>query len=383
MSKIQPVFFCFPFFAFFALLNVSASFAQTTSPTIEEISKKYGNYLAKIQSFSLDYDSFSTQYLQEDSTSDSDSKYRKGGTETIEGRILYRPGYFYKYFDLKMGENYERNNRKMEYLLKPDFYSKISKKEHEEETVFSTSSKPDFFPDLHTQMGVFSVLIGNLALDHDKRESIDRVIKTLDNSETTSLDGGQIWQVRGIEPVSRNEMIFRFSKPYDGALTFLSTRQKGEPLDLTRETEAFFEMSQFEQVENTFFPRQLKFGLIREAGTVDVGGQDVVYHGGSVEDIYEFKNIVLNRVKPEDFESSFSVPDGTRVFVLDVPQIEYIWKGGKILPKTDELMLEIARGDHTFMPYPNESRFWLIALGVLMILVGGGFKLRQYLKSGT
>ncbi|MDR1492617.1 MAG: hypothetical protein LBT05_07840 [Planctomycetaceae bacterium] len=64
----------------------------------------------------------------------------------------------------------------------------------------------------------------------------------------------------------------------------------------------------------------------------------------------------------------------------DAPQIQYVWMDGKIVVKTDEVVLAIARGGRKFIQGPDEPRFWMIALGIIMILVGGGWKLRDMLK---
>jgi hypothetical protein len=53
---------------------------------------------------------------------------------------------------------------------------------------------------------------------------------------------------------------------------------------------------------------------------------------------------------------------------------------GKIVPKTDEIALAIARGDYKFIPGPNEPRFWFIALGLILIFLGGGLKLYDMIK---
>ena len=60
---------------------------------------------------------------------------------------------------------------------------------------------------------------------------------------------------------------------------------------------------------------------------------------------------------------------------MDAQQIQYVWFDGKIVPRTDEVMLAIARGNHKFMPGPDSPRFWLMAVGIIMIVVALGKKL--------
>jgi hypothetical protein len=64
----------------------------------------------------------------------------------------------------------------------------------------------------------------------------------------------------------------------------------------------------------------------------------------------------------------------------DAPQIEYVWMDGKPVVKTDEIALRIARGDYGFMPGPQNPRFWFMALGIFLFLLGGGLKVRSMLK---
>jgi len=83
-----------------------------------------------------------------------------------------------------------------------------------------------------------------------------------------------------------------------------------------------------------------------------------------------------------DFEISFitEIPNGTPVFMKDAPHIEHIWLDGKVVPRTDEAMLAIARANHKFMPGPDEPRFWLLVISIIMILAGGGKLMYDHFK---
>jgi hypothetical protein len=94
-------------------------------------------------------------------------------------------------------------------------------------------------------------------------------------------------------------------------------------------------------------------------------------------DVSFVKKDVASNFKLEQF---IKIPNGTEVHVRNALQIEHVWMDGEIVPKTDEVALRIARGDHKFMPGPKEPRFWFIALGIIMLLLGGGMKLRDMLK---
>jgi len=66
------------------------------------------------------------------------------------------------------------------------------------------------------------------------------------------------------------------------------------------------------------------------------------------------------------------IENGTECVIKDAPQIQYIWMDGKPVVKTDEAMLAIARGGHKFMPGPDNPRFWMVIISVILILIGGG-----------
>gem|GEM_PF-7015235 len=86
------------------------------------------------------------------------------------------------------------------------------------------------------------------------------------------------------------------------------------------------------------------------------------------------------RLADADFQIKSTVPNGTSVFMQDAPQIEHIWLDGKIVPKTNEAMLAIARGGHKFMPGPESPRFWFMAIGIILILIGGGRLAYKYIR---
>jgi hypothetical protein len=83
---------------------------------------------------------------------------------------------------------------------------------------------------------------------------------------------------------------------------------------------------------------------------------------------------INKKIPIESFTFQTNIPNGTRVIVKEVPQIGYIWMDGKIEPKTDEVMLRIAQGDHKFIPGTDEPRFWFMALGAILIIVGFSLK---------
>jgi hypothetical protein len=86
----------------------------------------------------------------------------------------------------------------------------------------------------------------------------------------------------------------------------------------------------------------------------------------------EISNILVGKSYADsEFRIKSKIPDYTEVFVQDAIQIQHVWLDGKVVPLTDELALARARG-HGFMPGMREPRFWLMALGIIMMLIGSG-----------
>jgi len=92
---------------------------------------------------------------------------------------------------------------------------------------------------------------------------------------------------------------------------------------------------------------------------------------------------VLYEMEQQAIPTKFSrsIPNGSLVHMQDAPHIEHVWFNGRIVPKTDEVALRIARGDYGFMPGPKNPRFWFMALGLGMLLLGAGLKIRSMLKA--
>jgi hypothetical protein len=88
----------------------------------------------------------------------------------------------------------------------------------------------------------------------------------------------------------------------------------------------------------------------------------------------DITDIAVNpSLNEKDFSFSIPVPDYTPVIIEDSEKrhIKHVWVNGKIVPWTDEAVLAILRG-HKFMPGPDEPRFWLLWIGIILILIGGG-----------
>ena len=92
----------------------------------------------------------------------------------------------------------------------------------------------------------------------------------------------------------------------------------------------------------------------------------------------ELTNILIGQpYSDNDFRIKRKIPNYTEVYMQDAAHIQHIWLDGKVVPLTDELALARARG-HGFIPGVREPRFWLMTLGIAMILIALGRMAYRY-----
>ena len=127
-----------------------------------------------------------------------------------------------------------------------------------------------------------------------------------------------------------------------------------------------YEALEFQNIDGVSFPSKI-------ISTTQISSSRVTYE-------YLLSDVNFAALSEKDFQFSLNLPNGTSVHMQDARQIQYIWLDGKIVPKTDEAMLAIARGGHKFMPGPDSPRFWLMAIGIILILIGGGRLAYKYFR---
>ncbi|GHT23448.1 hypothetical protein FACS189419_07400 [Planctomycetales bacterium] len=131
----------------------------------------------------------------------------------------------------------------------------------------------------------------------------------------------------------------------------------------------------YEVEEGLFIPKRINTHHSAKGGQKGVITFDDTPQHHKYELVYTKKDASSFIAGKKIFEKiRDTIPNGTPVAVQDAPQIEYVWMDGKIEPKTDEVMLKIAQGDHKFIPGADEPRFWIMALGAILIIVGFTFK---------
>lgn len=105
----------------------------------------------------------------------------------------------------------------------------------------------------------------------------------------------------------------------------------------------------------------------------------LTYQPREISTRVEVKQIKGNAAfNDKDFGFPNKVPDGTKALVHNVPQIDYIWYKGQIVPKTDELMLTIAKGGNKFTPGMIKFKVLLISGGIVLLLIAGAWRLLTY-----
>jgi hypothetical protein len=168
---------------------------------------------------------------------------------------------------------------------------------------------------------------------------------------------------------------FVFNIKYNYAMTEYNFDYVGNNIDKGTILLEYVKLDEFTQHKTMFFPTLLtkNFSVVlsKENSTNPYKNSSKVYFSKFNTDVKKIDHSLKLKTK---------IPNGNPVEMQDVPQIQYVWMDGKIVPKTDEVALAIARGGHKFIPGPDQPRFWLIALGIIMMLLGGGLKLRDMLK---
>ncbi|MDR0608665.1 MAG: hypothetical protein LBG58_00970 [Planctomycetaceae bacterium] len=113
-----------------------------------------------------------------------------------------------------------------------------------------------------------------------------------------------------------------------------------------------------------------------------------IYHDGRVEPfVSTFNNdysIYNVSVIPDNFidslQLSSKIPNYNLVYMQDAPQIQYVWFDGKIELLTDALALARIQGQR-FIPGINESRFWFMITGIILIFLALAGKLWKFIKN--
>lgn len=301
---------------------------------------------------------------------------RTSGFLRYDGTNSHR---FNRFFSLKNQEFIL--DRTIEFLFCPNEANyRIQTKNQHEVKVFSTLKIPGTI-DLSKSLGNFQVLFGWLYIDQEKPVFLPDIIQIL-KPETIEFqqNADGIFVLTGKNDSIEMEM--RLAPEADNAISLFSFTR----LPPSRQPNLYdfyrYQVESFQNLNGFFFPKKYVVEYKREGGKVEIAGEQRIAPGANSRSVYSLKNIKRKEkasIAPKDIVSK--IPDGTEVYMDEVPPIRYVWLDGKIVPWTDELALALARGHgRGFIPGVGSPRFWLMAIGVIMIAVALGVKTREYFK---
>jgi len=223
-----------------------------------------------------------------------------------------------------------------------DRFMRVARGEQLDPTVISCLNAENI-PGIHRTLGATSFLFG-WALFQGGHVYLPEMLRSLGPSNVTISDGDQDRkEIRFVYQGNRCRMLL------DGNFTLMLFESAGLHS---------YEVQEVQNINGVVFPTKF-------TTTTQISSSRVSY-------IYSLGDISFDTLSEKDFQFSLTLPDGTPVHMQDARHIEHIWLDGKIVPKTNEAMLAIARGGHKFMPGPDEPRFWLMTIGIILILIGGG-----------
>ncbi|MDR2345720.1 MAG: hypothetical protein LBE18_06605 [Planctomycetaceae bacterium] len=161
-------------------------------------------------------------------------------------------------------------------------------------------------------------------------------------------------------------------------ILFKRTQMTGNPENIDYYS---LEIEKYIEADNIFFPAQFisESKVPKGKFTGKNGGVEVSpgFHRLSRFNITDIK--VNNAVETISRNLQTQIPNGTVIHLMDVPQIKYVWFDGKIVPWTDDMALESIR-NQKFIINVREPRFWFISLGIILIVLGIGWKILGYLQ---
>ena len=70
-----------------------------------------------------------------------------------------------------------------------------------------------------------------------------------------------------------------------------------------------------------------------------------------------------------------TIPSGHKIIMQDAPYLDFEWRDGKIVPVTDAAVE--ALNNYKFIKGPGSSRFWMVVVGLILVVVAGYLKIRE------
>jgi hypothetical protein len=367
--KIQHSFFYLAIFL--CLVNIYVPTAVSVEITnIESFEKAYKDSIANFQKMS--YELEATMKLQMGGNIVVTNNIEELGRLDMEQQLFHCKNIISTIDPSNSANNVQLEKKITEYLDKKEDISFYAEMKDDQITYLSSRHDidPNWIDRLKFQYIAFLLGYVNLSdkniffLNEIKKDNI--VIKKSDSNEN------EMYELESITEDWKINLRFVIVPQFCiKEIIFLRTKNI-QPLDLTRVSINVLKQS----IEG--MPSEYVLEQMFQAGSrkgIDIAAK-IATTTIRIRHIQAFSKLTTS-----DFALSIPIKNGTPVFMQDAPQIEHVWFDSKIEPKTDELMLRIARGGHRFIPGVWEPNFWLIAAGAVLIFLGIFFKIKTIIQN--
>jgi hypothetical protein len=281
----------------------------------------------------------------------------------------------------KMKEKMSQPDVSGEYLRTPDASVTVYEERSKGYDVVATNNfagNVEHGPHYHND---FSVLIGVVPVGN--RKNIHHLTEILPNLKVVRPSGSQISKEEIVTlkgEINGVEIVCSFVPKYDYALTQFKTNKKAEMVE-DELISVDLQFNDFTSVGGIWFPSTYRSSIVFAFQKYE---EEKTLRRGEAKNVWELKNYKIldeNGNNDEIFKIKSPIPNYNEVSVWDVPQIDYVWLDGKIVPLTDELALRRALGygfKQSGVVY--YIQMWLIAAGIILFLLGIGIQIRKFLK---
>ena len=336
------------FVLLFVCFSYSLCFGNNNEKLVEEILRGYAESTQRLRSVSYSY---------------SLEKFTEGQfREVTVGRVVTDQRNAKHFFEQNRGEGGQRSQH--EDIVAPEWNNsiRISRNDQGEPIVFSYHNS-ESITDISKVLGPMNFLFGKFFFVGYVH--FPDVLRGLNSNDVSVIDNINQKEVRFVYRDYRYRILL-------GSDTF--TLKLFEKNTLKQKPDAYetvsylFEVLETQEVNGLFFPVVFVITHSMAGGTIEEDDISVPIPAEKTMYRYSLRDISFNELSEKDFRISIAMPNGTPAYMRDAPQIQYIWFDGKIVPKTDELMLRIARGNHRFIPGPSEPRFWMMGIGIALIV---------------
>ena len=344
-------------YSFVLIFSSAQADEMSVSKSLGEVVLKYEEYLSSILPIS-----FESGFRPEGAVADNTSIALK-----YDGSCLYL-----SHRDLGSNQMTETVNS-----FSYGCYYRTSYTSEGDAVIFSYHDK-EKYPPIQERWGMLGILFGWCHINGQVIYLPD-FLRKLEHSSTVRQEGNDY-----VVSVNSEQYAFEFAFHHEHfyLCRMIVKRTVESPTPYERRGLSF-DLHSFKLIEGIYFPEKIECSSSYLGNAASQSTPNLIRE--SVE--YNLRSIHRGKLTASDFMLQSKIKNGTEAVMHDDPQVEHIWYDGEIVPKTSELMMEIAMEDHMFMHGPDETRFWMLAIGILLIVLGLGKMLydiiRKSKKEGT